>query len=133
MNLFPEMNISGAGLAVERTRMQVIARNIANANTTKTENGGGAFRRQLVEVTEQADLGEGVPGPAVVGLTEDPSPLQLVFDPHHPDANKAGYVAKPNVDVMTEMVDLMTASHSYEANVTVLQNAKDIAKLSLDI
>ena len=132
MNLFPEMAISGSGLNVERSRLEVIAKNIANINTTKTETGE-AFRRQLVQVMEDQDE-NGVQGGALVtGITQDPSPFHMVFEPGHPDANAEGYVAKPNVDVMMEMVDMMGASRGYEANVTVLQSSKEMARAAMDL
>jgi len=135
MNLFPEMLISGSGLAVERTRLEVIARNIANVNTTKTA-GGEAFRRQLVQVMEARETEDGdglAAGALVTGVTQDMSPFRMVYEPAHPDANHDGYVAKPNVDVMMEMVDLMGATRSYEANVTVLQSAKEMIRAALEL
>jgi len=134
MSFFPEMLISGSGLTAERARLEVIARNIANVNTTRTENGG-AFRRQLVEVVNAAPNEETgtLGGVQVAGVTEDPSPLRRVYEPSHPDANAEGYVEKPNVDIMLEMVDMLGATRAYEANVTALQSAKDMARRALDI
>jgi len=134
MSFFPEMLISGSGLTAERARLEVIARNIANVNTTRTENGG-AFRRQLVEVMNAAPNEETgtLGGVQVAGVTEDPSPLRRVYEPSHPDANAEGYVEKPNVDIMLEMVDMLGATRAYEANVTALQSAKDMARRALDI
>lgn len=134
MGFFPEMLVSGTGLSAERIRQEVIARNIANANTTRTETGG-AFRRQLVSIMSvEGDGLEGTPGGVrVAGITADPAPLRQVFEPGHPDANAEGYVEKPNVDIMLEMVDMLGATRAYEANVTALQSAKDMARRALEI
>jgi flagellar basal-body rod protein FlgC len=136
MDFFPEMQISASGLNAERARLEVIARNIANVNTTRTENGG-VFRRQLVELvsTEGAQSGDGttLPNVTVAGVVDDPSPLKLEYNPSHPDADEKGFVSKPNVDVMLEMVDMLSATRAYEANVTVLQGSKDMIRQALDI
>lgn len=134
MNFFPEMSISASGLTAERTRLEVIARNIANVNTTHTASGG-VFRRQLVELmSAEGNPETGNPGGVqVAGVTEDPSPLRMIYDPASPDADNEGYVAKPNVDLMLEMVDMLGATRSYEANVSAIQSAKDMARRALDI
>lgn len=134
MDMFPEMLISASGLTAERARMNVIANNIANVNTTKTADGS-VFRRQLTELMslDAASSENGIPGVRVTGVVQDPSPLKMVYDPRHPDANQEGFVAKPNVDLMMEMVDLMSATRAYEANVTALQSAKEMAKSVLNI
>jgi flagellar basal-body rod protein FlgC len=133
MDFFPEMQISGSGLTAERARLEVIARNLANVNTTKTATGG-VFRRQLVQlVSENPDPENGTPTVSVAGVVEDNSPLRQVYEPGSPDADANGYVAKPNVDVMLEMVDMLSATRAYEANVTVLQSAKEMIKHCLDI
>lgn len=133
MNFFPEMTISASGLTAERTRLEVIARNIANVNTTRAENGE-VFRRQLVQVMSAQDVdSENVPGVVVTGVVADPSPLKMVYDPTHPDADAQGFVAKPNVDIMLEMVDMLGATRAYEANVTALQSSKEMARRALEI
>lgn len=134
MNLFPEMSISASGLSAERTRLEVIARNLANANTTKTPTGG-VFRRQLVElVAEPAGLTNDDPGGvAVAGIVEDPSPMREVYAPGHPDADERGYLTLPNVEVMLEMVDMLGAARAYEANANLLQSAKEMARQALSI
>jgi flagellar basal-body rod protein FlgC len=134
MEIFPGMLISASGLTAERTRMNVIANNIANVNTTKTADGS-VFRRKLVELMSvDADRSpDGVPGVQVQGIVEDPAPFKMSYEPNHPDANAQGYVTRPNVDIMMEMVDLISASRSYEANVTVLENAKNMVKNALAI
>ncbi|MDX9872659.1 MAG: flagellar basal body rod protein FlgC [Clostridia bacterium] len=146
MNLFKAMKISASGLSAERLRMDVISSNIANANSTRSAEGG-AYRRQvalLSSVKEQAvhfksmfknALGkkEEMGGVRVVSIIEDPSPLKSVYDPSHPDANAEGYVEYPNVDMMKEMVEMITASRAYEANVTVLNSTKSMALKTLEI
>lgn len=134
MNLFPEMSISASGLSAERTRLEVIARNLANANTTKTPTGG-VFRRQLVElVAEPAGfLTDDPGGVAVAGIVEDPSPLREVYAPGHPDADERGYLTLPNVEVMLEMVDMLGAARAYEANANLIQSAKEMARQALSI
>ncbi|MEW6517308.1 MAG: flagellar basal body rod protein FlgC [candidate division FCPU426 bacterium] len=134
MNLFPEMSVSASGLTAERTRLEVIARNLANANTTKTADGG-VFRRQLVELVAQPQglMAEEAAGVQVAGIVEDPSPLKQVYSPGHPDADENGYLTLPNVDVMLEMVDMLGAARAYEANVSLLQSAKEMARQALSI
>jgi flagellar basal-body rod protein FlgC len=149
MGIFSAMNISSTGLTAQRLRMDVISNNIANVNTTRTTDGG-PFRRRRVVLRPRNDelefrtrflpqamwrgMGEGV---RVIKIEEDRSPLRLVYDPTHPDAlqtgPKKGYVEFPNVNVVTEMVDMISASRAYEANVTVVQNASQMFMRGLEI
>lgn len=133
MGVFDSFNISTSGLTAQRLRMDVISNNIANANTTRTEDGG-PFRRQMVVFAERAGkkgaVGQGV---KVVAIRKDTSPLRRVYNPQHPDADEDGYVLMPNVDLVKEMVDMIGASRAYEANVTALQTAKDMALKALEI
>jgi flagellar basal-body rod protein FlgC len=135
MQIFSALDISASGLYAERTRMNVIANNLANANSTRTPEGG-PFRRQLVVLrgTEANDPNrmENL-GVAVAGVVDDPSPFPLVYNPGHPDANPDGYVAMPNVNVVEEMVDMTTAVRAYEANITAIDAGKNIIRRSLDI
>ena len=131
-------NISASGLSAERLRMEVIANNIANAHSTRTA-GGGPFRRQ--DVVFAAALNEhltsGTPGAQklggvhVVGVVDDQSELPMIYDPNHPDRDEKGFVAMPNVQVPIEMVNLITASRAYEANLKVLQSFKQMAEQSI--
>jgi flagellar basal-body rod protein FlgC len=114
-------------MTAERLRMDVISNNLANINTTRTEEGG-PFRRQVVLLSAKADGGV-----QAFGIVEDPRPHTMVYDPGHPDANPEGYVAMPNVNVVSEMVDMMTASRAYEANVTAFNAAKSMAAKALEI
>jgi len=149
MGIFSAMNISSTGLTAQRLRMDVISNNIANANTTRTTDGG-PFRRRRVVLRPRNDqlefrtrflpqalwrgMGEGV---RVIKIEEDRAPLRLVYDPTHPDAlktgDKQGYVEYPNVNVVTEMVDMISASRAYEANVAVVQNASQMFMRGLEI
>ena len=135
MRVFSALDISASGLYAERTRMNVIANNLANSNSTRTPEGG-PFRRQLVilrgvEAKQNGDLsGLGV---SVKGVVDDHSPFPLIYDPGHPDANADGYVAMPNVNVVEEMVDMITALRAYEANVTAIDANKSMVRAALDI
>jgi flagellar basal-body rod protein FlgC len=134
--------ISASALRAQRLRMDVIAANLANAQSTRTPEGGPYRRRDVVlEALPQGEsfddmLGPGAAPSAAVKVTrvvEDRRPPQLVFDPGHPDANAQGYVAMPNVNVVTEMVDLMAATRAYEANVAALNATKRVLEAALDI
>ncbi len=144
MGLFDSIDIAASGMSAERLRMDVISNNIANVNTTRTQQGG-PYKRQVVifepryqrntlsfseNLNREQNLGQGV---RVVEIRQDNSPHRLVFNPNHPDANKEGYVYMPNVNIVSEMVDMMTASRAYEANVTAVNAAKSMALKALDI
>lgn len=134
-NLFAASAISGTGLSAERFRMEVIANNIANANSTRTANGG-PFRRQDVvfaELLGRAGPG-GVPvlrGVEAVEVVEDPTEFVPVHMPGHPDANADGVVMMPNVSLPTEMVNLLTASRAYEANLRAAQTFRTMNEQAL--
>jgi flagellar basal-body rod protein FlgC len=149
MGLFTSINIAASGMSAERLRTDVISDNIANASTTRTQDGG-AFRRSRVVLSqkdngvdwrtpftpEEISRGPGS-GVKVVSVEKDNSDLRLVYDPTHPDAiksgPKAGYVEYPNVNIVTEMVDLIAASRSYEANASVIQGSKEMFMQALNI
>lgn len=119
MRIFNAMTISASGMAAERVRMDLIANNLANVNTTRTA-AGGPYQRQVAvfaEVMQQARGGQAYGrGVRIVGIHNDNSPAPLVHNPGHPDADENGYVAMPNVNVVNEMVDMITATRAYEAN-----------------
>lgn len=121
------LGVSAEGMATQQKFLDVIARNISNAGTTRTEDGR-PYRRQ-VAVTER-DPRTGALG---VRIVEDPRPGRLVHDPGHPDADEQGYVFHPNVDLNNEMVDLMLVRRVHEANVTVFQAAKQMLRRAIDI
>lgn len=145
MSLFKSLNVSASGLTAERLRMDVISKNIANVNTTRTI-AGTPYRRQMAVFMEQGNtnsfdsilarakgeysIGNGV---EVSEIVEDQSDFKRVFNPGHPDASDEGYVLMPNVDVVTEMINLMSASRAYEANVTALNSTKSMAMKALEI
>jgi flagellar basal-body rod protein FlgC len=149
MGLFDAIDISGSGLSAERLRMDVTAENLANANTTRGANGQPYRRKEVVlqEIGTGAGSGFGAAlagalgskpgttpgGVQAAGIVEDATPGKLVYDPGHPDANAQGYVRMPNVESVTEMTDLITASRSYEANVTAMQAAKQMFTKTLDL
>ena len=147
MGMFLGIDTSASGLTAERLRMDVISNNIANANTTRAENGGAYKRRYVVfsprerqaesfEKTLMQTLGankKSGEGVRAVSIMEDTDPGPLVYDPGHPDANADGMVEKPNVNIVTEMVDMITAHRAYEANSTVINAAKAMALKTLEI
>lgn len=149
MGLFSSINIAATGMTAERLRSDVIADNIANATTTRTPEGG-AFKRsrvilrprteqpyfRLPFLPDQMDNGVGK-GVRVSEVQKDASPPRLVYDPTHPDAvktgPKAGYVEMPNVNIVTEMVDLIAASRAYEANSAIANGSKAMFLKALEI
>lgn len=136
MKVLQSMAISASGLTAERMRMDLISSNIANINTTRTEEGGPYRRKMPVfqEVLSQNMNGDvSGSGVQVAAVKKDQNPPKMVYDPEHPDANGKGYVAMPNIDIVKEMVDLVSATRTYEANVTVLNAAKDMALKALTI
>jgi flagellar basal-body rod protein FlgC len=134
--IFGGLNVSASGMTAERLRMDVIAENLANADTTKGTDGQ-PYRRKEVVLQQAGGNGgtfaDALNGVDVVGITQDMSPLKRVYDPGNPAADKQGYVSMPNVEPVTEMVDLITASRGYEANVQALQASKTMFNRTLDI
>jgi flagellar basal-body rod protein FlgC len=140
MNLFRNFEISASALTAERLRMDIIANNIANANTTRTKEGG-PYQRQVpvfAQMLEREISEQGTPvtrpaGVRVARIRSDNQPPRLVYDPAHPDANAQGYVAYPDINVITEMVDLIGSSRAYEANVSAFNAAKDMFRSALEM
>ena len=149
--MFDALNVSATGLTAERLRMDVTAENLANAQTTRGADGQ-PYRRKEVVLSEVASGGFGSQlakavgagsaagsraggpnGVEVSGITQDATPGKLVYDPGHPDADAKGYVRMPNVDTVAEMVDLISASRAYEANVTAMNSAKQMFSKTLDL
>ena len=143
MDFFSAMNVSGSALSAERTRMNLISSNLANANTTRTPEGGPYKRKDAVFTatplespfgrTLDGATGQQVRQVQVSRIVEDQNPPRVQYDPSHPDADPQGYVAMPNVNVIEEMADMLTASRAYEANVTAVQAAKNMALKTLEI
>jgi len=140
------MDISGSALTAQRLRMDIIAENIANVETTRTEDGGPYRRKRVIMEPRNPDFAEtlqqrisGDPkasvagGVRVTGIVEDQSDFKLKYDPTHPDADENGYVQMPNVDLTLEMVDMISAYRSYQANVTAFNAYKDMAVRALEI
>jgi flagellar basal-body rod protein FlgC len=128
-------DIAVSGLRAQRTRMNIIAQNIANAMSPVTAKGG-AFRRQMAVL--EADQITPLSGPDKFGvrvqrIASDPSPLRRVYEPNNPVADEEGYVEYPNIDLSVEMVDLVSAQRAYEANVAVVLSSKRISQKALDI
>jgi flagellar basal-body rod protein FlgC len=150
MGLFTSINISSTGLSAQRLRMDVISNNIANATTTRNTNADGPFRRDRVIMTPinlrtrwrspvypfGLATGEGQ-GVKVMKVEKDMTPLRLVYDPTHPDAikfgQKKGYVEMPNVNIVAEMTDMISASRSYEANVQMINGSKTMFNKAMEI
>lgn len=161
--LFASIQISSTGLTAQRKRMNAISENLANANTTRTPEGG-PYRRKVVrfkQALKEAEVafsqssrtrnlasshpshrqgageGVGLKNKAYVGVEvevlRDPSPPEMVYDPSHPDADENGYVAMPRIDTIVEMVELISATRAFEANVSAIDAAKDIARKALEI
>lgn len=138
MKLMPGLDSSAAALQAERIRLEVISQNIANANTTKTANGG-PYQRQVVrfETILQEKLGadsEAVPQLVKAAkILKDEKPPNFVFQPGHPDANASGIVAYPNVNIHEEMADMIASSRAFEANLAVIKNARAMTLQTLSI
>ena len=137
MSLFGGLEISASALTAERLRMDVVAENLANAQTTRSADGQ-PYRRKEVVLQERGggfggQLASALGGVEVAGIAQDQTPLKRVYDPGHPDADADGYVQMPNVDTVAEMVDLIAASRAYEANVTAMQTAKAMFSKTLDL
>jgi flagellar basal-body rod protein FlgC len=148
MGLFDALGISASGLSAERLRMDVTAENLANAQSTRGPDGQPYRRKEVVlQATGQQGgfqnvldgaLRRGEPsaeggGVQVAAIVSDDAPGRRIYDPGHPDADGQGYVTMPNVDSVTEMVDLISASRAYEANVTAMQTAKSMFTKTLDL
>ena len=145
MAFLSSMNIVASGMTAQQLRLDVVAENVTNSTTTRTE-AGGPYRRKMVvfrSVAGRDDFrmamaraaGGLAPngGVRVTQIVEDPSPMKLVYDPAHPDANEDGYVEMPNVDMVKEMTDAMAATQAYSANVTAFNTLKSVVAKGLEI
>ena len=132
MSVFGGMRISASGLTAERFRMDVISSNVANMNTTRTDEGG-AYKRKVAVFKENYDKKLGMLGVKAVQIEEDDADMRLEYNPTHPDANEEGYVEYPNVDILVEKTDLMTATRAYEANADSLTAQKKMISKALEI
>lgn len=160
--LFSSMDLSTSGLTAQRKRLEIVAKNLANIETTRTA-GGGPYRRQVVTFAEEAafstqmreavqqsskavrtnsfhmnlQIGENPQQQSLQGVSglvsEDQSPMRKVYDPGHPDANDEGFVSYPNVDIVTEMTELISATRAFEANVSAFNASKQMMQKSLSL
>jgi len=148
VSLFDSMQISVSGLSAQRVRMDVIASNIANVDTLETAQGGPYIRKRVRFETTNPETGDIVrvsafddvlanraigQGVRVSAIEEDPAALELVYDPDNPSADEDGFVLRPDIDLVTEMTDMLSATRAYEANITVLNALKSMAMTALDI
>ncbi|MCL2752604.1 MAG: flagellar basal body rod protein FlgC [Defluviitaleaceae bacterium] len=147
MSFFGTLNISASGLAAQRVRMDLHAQNLANVDTTRTPEGGPYQRRAAIFMERNASgggsftdvllrsirQGNGGGGVRVHSIMIDDTPGPLVYDPTHPDANAQGYVQRPNVNVIAEMTNMISASRSYEANITAMSVTQAMMQRTLDI
>jgi flagellar basal-body rod protein FlgC len=145
MNLFDSLSISGSALSAQRQRSEIIAANMANAETTHTEAGGPYRRREVVfqspgastfrfALARTSGSNEPVPGGVQISeVVDDPTPPVMRYEPGHPDANKDGYVAYPAINPAMEMVDLMSSVRSYQLNASAVAAAKQMIQQSIDI
>ena len=143
MALFSSFDISASGMTAQRLRSDTISQNLANVNTTRTSDGGPYVRKTVVFTERQSTpfdqvllttsgrMGKGVKVTSVIEDTE--TPMNMVYDPSHPDADENGYVTYPNVNVVQEMTDLIDASRSYEANISAFNASKSMASKGLTI
>ncbi len=144
MSFFNSINVSASGLTAERLRMDLISENIANANTTRTASGTPYRRKVAIFREQQPDAfalalgkannalqtGNGV---EIAGISEDQSPFKKEYNPNHPDADADGFVSLPNVEIVNEMINMISVSRAYEANITSIGNTKSMAMKALEI
>jgi flagellar basal-body rod protein FlgC len=135
MNLISGVDITSGALTAQKTRLDIVAQNIANAQTTRTPEGG-PYQRKIIsfenELVKRAG-GASLQTVSISSITNDKTPGQSVYNPQHPDAGPDGTVQMPNVNLAFEMVDLITASRAYEANLSVVKNARTLAMKALEI
>ncbi len=145
MGYFSALDVGASALTAQRLRMDIISQNIANANTTRTDSGtpyrrkvaifeekstGNSFSDYLSASSREQVIGSGV---RVAKVVEDTTPFKKVYDPGNPEADADGYVEMPNVDIVTEMVNMISATRAYEANVTSINTTKSLAMKALEI
>ena len=152
MAFLSSINIVASGMTAQQLRLDVVSENITNSTTTRTEGGDGAYRRKMMVFQSVSDkdtfrqamarAGSGMAankgfenagGVRVTQIVDDPSPMKLVYDPTHPDANEEGYVEMPNVDTVKEITDAMAATQAFSANVTAFNALKSVLSSGLEI
>lgn len=145
MDLFKIFSISGSGMAAQRSRMSVVAGNLANTETSRTPDGGPYRRRDVIfqsvpiagefsgQLADLSDTRDDVQGVEVVGIKQSARPPRKIFDPNHPDVKPDGFVALPDINPIEEMVDMLSAARSYEANLTAYNTTKSLIRKILDM
>ncbi|MBX2811653.1 MAG: flagellar basal body rod protein FlgC [Myxococcales bacterium] len=143
LSVFKAIELSGRALSIQRTRLDMVSANLANTQTTRTPEGGPYRRQNAILASDVArepfgemlrnELGEPIQTVALQEVVADPAPPRMVYDPGHPDANPAGYVAMPNINAVEEMVDLVTIMRSYQANLSAFSSLQEMANRSLTI
>lgn len=150
MAFLSSMNITASGLTAQQLRLDVISENVTNSTTTRVQNGEGSYRRKMVVFEAKTGRdgfrramarassgmvpnGRASGGVRVAQIVDDPSPMKLVYDPTHPDANEDGHVEMPNVDMVKEITDAMAATQAYSANVTMFNTMKAVISDGLQI
>ncbi|MBU1052844.1 MAG: flagellar basal body rod protein FlgC [Proteobacteria bacterium] len=138
MNFMESLKVSASGLYAQRKRMDVIAENLSNIETTRTENGG-PYRRKMIAIgANPVDdfnevLGSQMEGVKVDAIVEDNSPFKIVYNPSHPDADKDGYLKKPNVDLAVEMANMLMARNAFSANLAAIKSTRQMVLKALEI
>jgi flagellar basal-body rod protein FlgC len=139
MNFLVCLETSASGLYAQRKRMDIIASNLANIETTRTEKGGAYRRKMVVMSTKSPSQGFGdilnssIEGVQIEDVVEDQSPFKKVYNPGHPDANNEGYLLKPNIDLVVETTNMMMAKRAFEANLAVVKATRKMAVKALEI
>ena len=150
MAFLSSMNIVASGMTAQQLRLDVVGENVTNSTTTRVENGEGAYRRKMVVFEAETGrdgfrramarasagmvpAGQTAGGVRVAQIVDDPSPMKLVYDPTHPDANEDGYVEMPNVDMVKEIADAMAATRAFASNVTAFNTLKSVISSGLEI
>ena len=141
MSVFNSMKINASGLTLERLKMDIASTNIANVNTTRTEEGGPYRRKEVVFQESLLNARNNITGQMekksfgvkVTEIMEDDENFKIIYDPNHPDADEDGYVMMPNVNMVDEMISLIKTQRAYEANITALNTSKNILKKALEI
>ena len=150
MAFLSSMNIVSSGLTAQQLRLDIVGENVTNSTTTRVEEGEGAYRRKMVVFEAETGrdgfrramarasagmvpAGQTAGGVRVAQIVDDPSPMKLVYDPTHPDANEDGYVEMPNVDMVKEITDAMAATQAYSANVTMMNTLKAVVSKGMEI
>ncbi len=141
MSVFNSMRINASGLVLERFKMDIASTNIANINTTRTEDGGPYRRKEVIFEESLLNAKNSITGKMekksfgvkITEIAEDEDNFKMVYEPEHPDADENGYVAMPNINMVDEMISLIRTQRAYEANITALNTSKSILKKALEI